>query len=151
PHMTDEQIAVTADIFFEMQDFPRADDIAARLKKLIPPELLEGDEQGDTAEQGEGGIPGAEGMPPEGMEEPPPDPVMIMEMQKAESESQIQQIKIQEEEAKLEITQIKLQQEKVKLEGMRLENDLKVKVGKEDVRALVDEMLQEDAAPMGEA
>ena len=148
PHMSSEQIAVTADIFFEMQDFSRADDIAARLKKLIPPELLEGDEQGNTTEQGEGGILGAEGMSPEGMGEPPVDPVMMAEMQKLETEGQVQQVKLEEEQVKLEITQVKLEQEKVKLEGMQLENDLKVKTSKEDMGALMDEMLRESAAPM---
>ena len=150
PNLAPEQIAVTADIFFEMQDFPRADDIATRLKKLIPPEILEADEQGDTmAAQGEGGMPGSEGMVPEEM---PPDPAMIQQQMEMDAqaeaqalETQVQQIKIQEEEAKLEITQIKLEQEKVRLEGMQLENDLKVKVGKNDIQALVQEMISEQS------
>jgi hypothetical protein len=145
PNLAPEQIAVTADIFFEMQDFPRADDIAERLKKLIPPEILGADEQGETMEEGEGGMPGMEGMPTEGMEEPPPDPAMVAEAQRMEAESNIQQVKLEEEQVKLEITQVKLEQEQVRLDGMRLENDLKVKTSKDDIAALVQEMLKEQA------
>lgn len=152
PHLAPEQVAVIADIIFEMQDFPRADDIAVRLRKLIPPEILEGDEEGQTMEPGEGGVSGVEGMPPEGGGEPLPDPAQMAEMQALEAEgqkqaleAQVQQIKIQEEEAKLEITQIKLEQEKTKLEGMQLENELKTKVSKNDIQALVQEMIDEQA------
>lgn len=145
PHMAPEQIAVTADIFFEMQDFPRADDIAARLKKLIPPEILEADEQGNAMEKGEGSIEGPEGIGPEGMplEEPPPDPAMVAEMQALETEGEKQQLEVQEAQVKLETAQVKLEQEQTKLEGMKLDNDLKVKTSKEDIKALMDEMLSE--------
>jgi len=146
PHMAPEQVAVISDILFEMMDFSRADDIAERLKKLIPPEILGADESGDTMEKGEGGIPGAEGMGPEGMplEEPPPDPAMVAQMHALEAESQKQQLEIQEEEIKLQVAQVKLQQEQVKLEGMELENKLKVKISKDDIRALTEEVSRED-------
>lgn len=142
PHMAPEQVAVISDIIFEMMDFSRADDIAARLKKLIPPEILEADEAGDMMQEGEGGLPGAEGqgMPPEEM---PPDPAQMAQMQAIENEGQIQDVKLQEEQTRLEITQIKLEQEQVRLEGMRLENDLKVKASREDITALVQEMMSE--------
>ncbi|MBE9570890.1 MAG: hypothetical protein IMF11_09700, partial [Proteobacteria bacterium] len=103
PHMTPEQIAVTADIYFEMMDFSRADDIAERLKKLIPPEILEADEQGKTMEAGEGGA----GLSPEGGGEPPIDPAM---------EAQMEQLRIENEKGdiELQITQTKLEQEETK-------------------------------------
>lgn len=146
PNLTPEQMAIIADILFSMQDFPRADDIAERLKKLIPPEILAGDEQGETMQPGEGGIPGMEGI--EGsmpMEEPLPDPAMVAEMQRIETEGQVQQVKLEEEQVKLEITQVKLEQEQVRLDGMRLKNALEVKVGKEDITALVQEMFSEQS------
>ena len=144
PHMQPEQIAVIADILFEMQDFPRADDIAERLKKLIPPEILGADEQGETMQEGEGGIPG-EDVPPEGMEEPPPDPAMVAQQQALEAESEKQQLEIQEEEVKLQIAQVKLEQEQVKLDGMRLDNDFKIKTTRDDVEAIAEEMKEEEA------
>lgn len=151
PHMTPEQISVTADIFFHMQDFPRADDIAERLKKLIPPEILGADEQGETMQEGEGGIPGQEGMSPEGMPQEP-DPAMIMEQQAMEAESQKQQIgiqveevKLQEETVKLQTAQIKMEQETVKLQGLQIDNNFKIKTSKEDIQALVQEMMNESA------
>lgn len=134
PHLVPEQVAVIADIVFEMQDFPRADDIAARLRKLIPPEILEGDEEGGTMEAGEGGIPGAEGLSPEGGGEPPPDPVMEAEMERLRMENE-------KGDVELQITQTKLEQEEVKLEGLRIDNDLKVKASKEEIEAMVRKML----------
>lgn len=150
PHMAPEQVAVISDIVFEMMDFSRADDIAARLKKLIPPEILEADEAGDLMQAGEGGIAGSDGqqMSSDGMEQP--DPAMIQQQMELESQAQAQQMaqaememKVQQEQVKLEITQVKLQQETVKLEGMQLENDLKIKAGKEDIQMLVREMMNE--------
>jgi hypothetical protein len=151
PHMSPEQVMITADIFFEMQDFPRADDIAERLKKLIPPQILEADEQGKTMQPGEGGVSNTEGQPaPESMEAagqpPPPDPAQIAAMQKLEFEAQEQQIKLQfetqEQQVKLQTAQIKLAQEEARLEGIRLDNELKIKITKEKVQAIIDEMMQ---------
>lgn len=145
PHMAPEQVAVISDIVFEMMDFSRADDIAARLKKLIPPQILEADESGDVMQSGEGGMVGPDGqpIPQEGMEQPQPDPVAMAEEQRLNAESDLLLVKLQGEQAKLEITQVKLQQEQVRLAGMELENDLKVKVEKKDIQVLVEEMMDE--------
>lgn len=163
PNLSPEQVAVTADIFFEMQDFPRADDIAERLRKLIPPEILGADEQGETMQEGEGGIPGMEGQGGMPQEPQPPDPAQIAEIQAMEAQQQAleaesqkqqiavqeEQVKLQEEQVKLEVAQVKLEQEQVKLEGMRLDNELKIKTRKEDIAAMMDEMLSEEQEAEG--
>ena len=64
-------------------------------------------------------------------------------MQALETEGEKQQLEVQEAQVKLETAQVKLEQEQTKLEGMKLDNDLKVKTSKEDIRALMDEMLFE--------
>lgn len=150
PHMSPEQVAVISDIVFEMMDFSRADDIAERLKKLIPPEILGNDESGNTLQEGEGG---QNGMP---AQELPPDPAMVAQEQALQVESQRQQIeiqeaqiKLQEEQVKLETAQAKLQQEEAKLQGLKLENELKIKASKDDIHALVQEMVAEQAQGEG--
>jgi hypothetical protein len=111
PSMQPEQIAAIGDILFGMMDFPRADDIAARLKRMVPPAIL-----GDEQEMDENGDP-IEKKP---VEQPPPDPRLI---------------------AELELKRIELKQEEVKLEGMKLDNEAKVKLKKEDIAAILAEMM----------
>lgn len=143
PHMQPEQVNAVSDIFFEMQDFPRSEDIAARLKKLIPPQILAADESGDTMQQGEGGGPGqpaegAPGQPAPGEPAAAPQPSPV---EQAAQEAAVQKLQID-----LQTAQLKMQQEQAKLEGLKLENELKLKVGKDDIRKLIAEMVANPAA-----
>jgi hypothetical protein len=144
PLIPPEHVAAISDLLFEMQDFHRADDIAQRLKKLIPPELLENedelDEESDLVEAGnssgvqtENGViqPGFEGE-----EEPPIDPQIVAELE-------AQQIELEKQQIENDIAQVKLEQEQAKLAGLELDNDNKKQLTKEDIMVLVEELMQD--------
>jgi hypothetical protein len=121
-----------------MQDFHRADDIAQRLKKLIPPELLENedelDEESDLVEEGNEGVQTEGGIIQPGFEEVeeiPEDPLVVAELE--------------EQQIKNDTAQVKLEQEEAKLEGIKLDNDQKKKITKEDIAVLIDEIIKERA------
>jgi hypothetical protein len=139
PLIPPEHVAAISDLLFEMQDFHRADDIAQRLKKLIPPELLENedelDEESDLVQEGnlegvqtEGGLvqPGFEET-----EEIPEDPLILAELE--------------EQQIKNDTAQVKLEQEQARLKGIKLDNDQKKKITKEDISVLINEIIQERA------
>jgi len=107
PLIPPEQVAVISDLLFEMQDFHRADDIANRLKKLLPPGLVE---EEDAIDEEGGGIT-EQGMMPGQKQQLSPEEEMAA--QQAQQEGQAQQ-------AEIDMAEIKLEQEKVKLEGLRL-------------------------------
>ena len=125
PQIPQEQIAVISDILFQMQDFPRADDIAERIKKTIPPEILGNDAPQEDEQPIGPTSPEGEPLPAE-----QPDPMMMAELQAKEIE--------------LQTAQVKLEQEQAKLEGMRIDNELKGDTKKEDIMALVEEMMNEE-------
>jgi len=104
PNMTPERVDMISDILFDEMDMPRADEIAKRFRKTLPPGLLddpvEDDDNKDSSMLG-----GAEGSPPPNMPAPPPpDPLM--------------ELKVQEQTLKNE-------QEATKLKGLELENQIK--------------------------
>jgi hypothetical protein len=118
PTMSPEQVSAISDILFGMMDFSRADDIAARLKRMIPPAIL-----GEEDNMDENGDPKPPPPPP------PPDPLLI---------------------AELELKRIQLKQEEVKLEGMKLDNQTKISLKKEDVAALIAEMMKQGEGGKGD-
>ena len=104
PNMTPERVDMISDILFDEMDMPRADEIAKRFRKTLPPGLLddpvEDDDNKDSSMLG-----GAEGSPPPNMPAPPPpDPLL--------------ELKVQEQTLKNE-------QEATKLKGLELENQIK--------------------------
>ncbi len=140
PNMPPEQVAMITDILFEMMDFSRADDIAQRLKKMLPPGILETTEQQPGAPgavvpnetQGAvGPAPPGGPQPPSagGPTAPPIDPRIPIEV---------------------EILQVKLQQEQAKLAGLQIENENKQLAGKERLREIIEQIMNEGpASPEG--
>jgi len=138
PNIPPQQAAMITDILFEMMDFARADDIAARLKKLLPPELLSDQEKPEGGAINQHGGP----QPPSAGGPPPPsqsDPAMMAAQAQAETDLQIQQVKLAQEQAKLE--------------GMQIKNESKRIQSKEQLRAMILELMNEggpvDATPQG--
>jgi len=129
PSIPPEQAAMITDILFESMDFPRSDDIAERLKKLLPPGLLGDAETPEGGSPLPGGPPPAYGQPPS----PPPDPMMEMQAQAAQAQSQMD----------LQLAQIKLAQEQAKLEGIQIENQSKKMLAKENLRGIIEELMNE--------
>jgi len=132
PLLTPEQQSIIGDLIFEMQDFHRADDIAARLKKLIPPEFID-DEPGEDGEE-----PMGEEIPRDENGEPieaEPTPEEAAQAQAAEAQ-------IAQEQVQLEIDQVTLEQEKAKLEGLKLDNLNKKQVAKDTIKGLISEMVK---------
>jgi hypothetical protein len=101
------------DIFADMMDWPRAEEVAERLGTVLPPEIRALKAKREAEESGEPDLPPSDS--PE-MQPPPPDPV--------------QEMKIAEMQGQLKIIQIKIQQEEAKLGGLILEN--KIKAGQAD-------------------
>lgn len=88
---------VAGDLIAQSMDWPMADELAIRLKKLLPPNML------DPKEMEESGI-----TPPP---PPPPDP----KVQQLQMQMQISQ---QEAQANMQIEQLKLEQEKIKTQAL---------------------------------
>jgi hypothetical protein len=111
------------DQYAKVMDWPGAEAMSKRLRFLVPKEIRDAEdkEQGENA----GGAP----VPPP-PEPPPPDPLM--------------QAKLQEADMKLKELNIKLQQEQAKLEGIQLENQIKAATSKENIKKLVDEIINEN-------
>jgi hypothetical protein len=91
---------VAGDLVVEAQDWPGAHKIAQRLKKMVPPELREG-EEGEEEQQQQ---PGAGG---EGGEQQQPSPEEMMAMQQmqqaeqaAEAQAKLMELELREKEAK---------------------------------------------------
>lgn len=126
PLIPPEHIAMIDDLLFEMQDFHRADDIAARLKKLLPPGILEAEDGMDEENTAQ----------PEQMIDQPVDEMGNPIEQEIAQETQKQQVE-------LETATIKRDQEQAKLDGLRIENDRKKALSKEAIQALIQELIQE--------
>lgn len=133
PNIPPEQAAMITDILFESMDFYRADDIAVRLKKMIPPEILGDTEkpEGDEAPNGGSQPPPAGGQPPA---PPPPDPMVQKQMEAASVQMEID----------MRTAQVKLEQEQAKLEGLKLDNEAKKLQSKENIKVIIEELLNEE-------
>lgn len=103
------------DLVAKNMDWPGADEIADRLKKLLPPGII------DTPE-GEGGDralpPGGSPSPPPGPPPPPPDPTMEMKVAQ-------EKVKVQQEEAKLEQERLKTIKLREEIEKIKVETKMK--------------------------
>ena len=133
PHLNPEQIGVIAHKLFEMQDVHGFNDIAEILKKLLPPEFQDStdnlDEESEMAVESAGLS--SEQLLPE------------QQAAQAQAQAQAQQMQMQQQ-LTLELEQIKLEQEKEKLKGIQLDNALKEKTKKEEVKAILAEMAEEE-------
>lgn len=106
------------DLYAKSMDWSGAEEMAERLEYLLPPEIRE-KKMAERAKK--------QGIPPSPTEQqPPPDPMAI--------------VQVQEAEMKLKELQIKIEQEKVKLTGMQLDNEMKVSQSDEKVRQILDEI-----------
>ena len=130
PNMTPERVDIISDILFDEMDMPRADEIAKRFRKMLPPGLVEDEIKGDAGEDSSM-LGGPDGSPPPevpGPPPPPPDPLL--------------ELKVQEQTLKNE-------QEAEKLAGLKLENQIKEAklVGeKGNIAAEVEALLAEGQA-----
>ena len=90
-----QQMAIAADILVESMDFKGADELATRLRKGLPPNMVK---------------PRA-GEPPQPPPQPPPQVLLA-------------QAKLESEKAKIQLAQLKVQQETVKLEHEKVKMEL---------------------------
>jgi len=93
------------DVFVEQMDWPGARQLAERLKRTIPPQVLGPDEQGEPVAQ-------------------MPDPQVVMAQQRMQFDQQAQQLKLQMEQQKTaQEMQLEAQtsQQKLQLEATALE------------------------------
>ncbi|RLC24900.1 MAG: hypothetical protein DRH93_03330 [Deltaproteobacteria bacterium] len=147
PQIPDEQRAVISDIMFEMQDFHRADDVAARLKRAIQaqyPGIIEETEDDLDENSGGGAIDPETGQPIDNGGQPTQEQQVDPVQQQAIAQQQ-QAMDAEAEKAKLDadIQKVKLEQEQAKLEGMKYENMQKKQLVKEDTLALLEQVLDE--------
>lgn len=97
-----QQMAIGLDLLVKNMDFKEAEELAKRIRKTIPANLIE-------LKEGE--------EPPQ---PPPPNPQMQMQMAKLQIEqgkAQLQQMKLQQEQMKLEHAKLKIQLEMAKSQG----------------------------------
>ena len=126
---------VIGDLYAKVQDWPGSEQMAKRLRHMVPPEIRAAEDAEEAAQGGNaGGLPVT---PPPVMAPPPPPPDPLMEM------------KVVEGTKNLKILDIKIAQEEAKLEGLRLENQNKEAASKEKIGALVDEIIRERTAEAG--
>lgn len=103
---------IAGDIIARNLDVDGAEEIAKRAKMMLPPGMLQMEQDG-----GEGGQPA---MPPQ----PPPDPLAEMQQQ---GQAQAMQFELDSAQAKAEQEKAKVEQEKAKAEGAHIDNALKLK------------------------
>ena len=113
-----QQMALAADIIVENMDFKDAEKLAKRLKKALPPGILEVN-PGDP--------------PPQ---QPPPSPQVQIQQQK---------VAMEQEKVKLAQEKVKMEQVKIELEKTKLTNELAS--SKQSTRATILEILQELHSP----
>lgn len=137
PSIPPEQTAVITDILFESMDMPRTDDIAARIKRTIPPEIL-GEDQDQQKNPMQGGQNPTQGStpPPDGSAPLPPQQQQPVVDPMMEINLRIAVAKAEQEEAKAE-------QEKLKLGLMQTEGDIKVAGMSDVIRKSIEEIIQE--------
>jgi hypothetical protein len=96
-----QQMAMAADLIVQNMDFKEADELAARLRKMLPPGMVK-------PRPGEAATP------------PPPNPQLQLaqaKMQLEQGKQQLQMMKIEQEKVKLEHEKIKMQLEMIKLQA----------------------------------
>ena len=119
-----ESAPIIGDLYAKSMDWPGAEDVAKRLEYLLPSEIREAKEKEEALKNGKE-------LPPVQEEAPaPPDPEL--------------ELKLQEGQLKLKEMEIKLEQEKVKLEGLRIQNELAVREGKESLKAMIADIIKEE-------
>ncbi len=115
---------VMGDLVAKNMDWPGADEIEARLKKLLPPGLI--DDPQSPGSQGGPGVQGVPGQPP-GMQggsqagppqPPPPNPLEVIAVKKAELEAQAAASRAKGEAAKAHGHELNNQQLFAKLEAL---------------------------------
>ena len=104
--------AIAGDIIAKNLDVEGAEEIAKRAKMMLPPGMLQMEQEG-----GEGGQP----MMPQ---QPPPDPMQQMQQ---EGQAKAMQLELQTAEAKTAQELAKVDQEKAKAEGAKIDVALKLK------------------------
>ena len=104
--------AIAGDIIAKNLDVEGAEEIAKRAKMMLPPGMLQMEQEG-----GEGGQP----MMPQ---QPPPDPLQQMQQ---EGQAKAMQFELQTAEAKTAQELAKVDQEKAKAEGAKIDVALKLK------------------------
>jgi len=115
---------LTADLLFQYQDFPGADKIAERIRKTLPPQLLDEDGNAIPREQ-------VEAMINEGVQQG------IAQFE--------QSVEAQTAQVKLEQEKVKLDQEALELKGKEIENQIKqseLEATDERIKQRVAEMVQ---------
>jgi hypothetical protein len=116
---------VIGDIYAEVQDWPGATRLAKRLRHMVPKEITDVEDAEQAANEGKSSA------PPQQVQQPPPDPMMLA--------------KLEEEKLKVQELTIKVQQEQAKLEGILIENKIKSETSRENIKQLVDEIINENA------
>ena len=133
PSLPQDQIAVITDILFESMDMPKANDIAERLKKLLPEGLLNEDEIVLSDEERE----------KRAQEEERQQQQQQMVQQLEQMKLQTEQMKLQTEQTQSQmdtkIAELKVQQEELKVQ--QKEVDLAIK--EEDLSEQVTQALHD--------
>lgn len=103
--------AVAADLVAENMDFNNSDEIATRLKKTLPANLLSPEEQEELAKN---------------TPEPESDPNMQLQAEMQQLEQQKQAFELQQEQLKTAQQELKVEQDKIKLasEQIKLEKEI---------------------------
>ena len=143
PQLPEQQRAIISDLLFEMQDFHRADDIAQRLKKLLPPGILENEDGlNEETPHGMGGMEGLQGVEQEqgGM----PGQRLVNSGQSIEqgiANEQALAAAMEMQGIEIEIARTKLAQEQEKLELMKAKTAREKQLSKENIMDLVRQMM----------
>ena len=116
---------VIGDLYAKSMDWQGAEEVAERLRYLLPPEIRAELEAKAAKQAGEEVPPSASAPEP-----PPPDPN--------------EEIKLQEAQVKLDESKVKLEQEQVKLDEAKLKLEFAQVQSKDGVKKLMDEIEAED-------
>ena len=118
-------LEVAGDIFFKMQDFPMANEIADRLKKLLPPILQDQNDQDAQMRlaQAEQAIQ----MSAQQIEQ------LQIALQEAQAKAQSNEAKVLEVQIKAE--QLNLERKKIELEALKINADIQYNMAKLDLEA----------------
>jgi hypothetical protein len=106
---------VIGDLFAETMDWPRAEEVAERLKFLLPPEIKAEIAAKEAEENGEGPPP------------PPPEQPALPPSPQQQAEMAIMEVKVKKEQVDLTIAELKVKQEEAHLAGIMLDNQIKAK------------------------
>lgn len=118
---------IVGDLYAKAMDWDGAEEFAQRLEFLLPPEIKE---QLAAKAAKEAGEPTTTPLVDSSAPPEPPDPDMKLKLELGKLE--------------LEEMQIKLKQEEAKLEGLKIKNELMIKESKESLKAMIEEISQED-------